>query len=468
MIDINYKKHKDAYIPAIPYSEKLSKKEKELDNYLSELKKRADNLYIGNNPYGVVEWGDLEDIYSDFYNFCFDLPKGGDLHAHDNTMISYDRFVEIIKDNAMISLEGQTKGNLYSRYSSDLPDNAVDVSVALEKGLINEEELSELLVMSDGRKEDDYWSMLEKLFYATGDFYEDSLIMEKIWEEGFRSCYENGVLLLEIRDWGCEDDLINIIRTRTIREAYYRVRKDYPDFLVRLIGCSGKDSENTIESACNTLRSMIRVSGIVKDEFDPENIEEFIIGLDLANEEDTSRPLSEYVDFLTSDEVVDSGLRLYLHCGESLRRDNDSVVDAYLLNSFRVGHAMNLYRFPELMKKYKESDIAIEVCPMSNYRLGYVRDLRLHPALQYMINGIPIVLCSDDGLFMTRTPLVDDFYAAILCWDLSLGDIKAICRNSIRYSGLSEKENDRLMKAWEDRWNIFVSNQIDTLKDKIF
>lgn len=55
MIDKNYKKYKDEYIPIIPYSEKLSRKEEELDSYLSELKKKADNLYIGNNPYGVVE-----------------------------------------------------------------------------------------------------------------------------------------------------------------------------------------------------------------------------------------------------------------------------------------------------------------------------------------------------------------------------------------------------------------------------
>ena len=232
-----------------------------------------------------------------------------------------------------------------------------------------------------------------------------------------------------------------------------------------MIGCSGKDAENSVESACQTLSSIIRVSKIIKDEFDPENTEEFIIGLDLANEEDNSKPLSEYVEYLMSDEVVNSGLKLYLHCGESLRRDNDSVVDAYLLKSFRVGHAMNLYRFPKLMKEYAKSNIAIEVCLMSNYRLGYVRDLRLHPALQYLINGIPIVLCSDDGLFMARAPMVDDFYAAILCWDLNLGDIKAICRNSITYSGLSENEKTRLTNAWEDRWNKFIYRQIELLQD---
>lgn len=463
----NYQELKQSFKPTIPYSVKLSKKEEELDEYLSKIKKQADLLYYDNNPYGIIEWNDKEDVHPDFYKFCFDLPKGGDLHAHDNTMISYDRFVEVIKENAWISLSGDTYGNLYTEYSADLPQDAINVGRAVKEGLLSEEKLSELLIMKDNDTAVGYWKRLERLFTATGDFYNDVSIMEKIWEEGFRSCYEKGVLLLEIRDWGGDDDLLNIIRLRTIREAYYRVRKDHPDFLVRIIGTSGKDSENTIESACDTLRSFIRVSEIVKDEFDPNNIEKFIIGLDLANEEDNSKPLSDYASFLSSDEIVNSGLKLYLHCGESLRRENDSVVDAYLLDSYRVGHAMNLYRFPELMEKYKEKNIAIEVCLTSNYRLGYVKDLRLHPALQYLVNGIAIVLCSDDGLFMTRAPMVDDFYAAILCWDLNLGDIKAICRNSIIYSGLSEKENNRLMKAWENRWDEFVLNQIELLKDKV-
>ena len=95
--------------------------------------------------------------------------------------------------------------------------------------------------------------------------------------------------------------------------------------------------------------------------------------------------------------------------------------------------------------------------------MGYVKDLRLHPALQYLINGIPIVLCSDDGLFIAKAPLVDDFYTAILCWDLSLADIKSICRNSITYSGLSQKEIDRLMNSWIKKWDSFVEKQLELL-----
>ena len=458
-----YNRIKESYKPSIPYSEKLNNDEIRLNEHLSILKKEADKRYQPNNPYGIIEWKDNEDIHPKLIDFCFKLPKGADLHAHDNTMIPLDKFVELIIEYAMISLDKDTYGNLYTIYSSDLPENAIKISEALKQGLFSREELMDMMVIADGQEENGYWKRLEDLFSATGDFYNDIYIMEKIWEEGFRSCYEKGVLLVEVRDWGTRDDLENDIRDRTIREAYYRVRRDHPDFLVRLIGCSGKDKENTVESACAALSSIIRVSRHLKDEFDPDNIEDFIIGLDLCNEEDNSKPLSEYADFLMSDEVKNSGLKLYLHCGESLRRDNDSVVDACIMDSYRVGHAMNLYRFPQLMKEYARKKTAIEVCLMSNYRLGYVRDLRIHPAIEYMTNGIPICLCSDDGLFMTRAPLVDDFYSAILCWDLNLGDIKALCRNSIKYSGLSEKETDRLMKTWEDRWNDFVAEQVKDL-----
>lgn len=44
--------------------------------------------------------------------------------------------------------------------------------------------------------------------------------------------------------------------------------------------------------------------------------------------------------------------------------DNVDVNYAYNLGAVRVGHAFNLYRFPDLMEKYKESNIAIEICPI--------------------------------------------------------------------------------------------------------
>ena len=49
--------------------------QKKLDAILDKMKKEADVLYYGNNPYGIIEWNDSEDIHPDFYQFCYDLPK---------------------------------------------------------------------------------------------------------------------------------------------------------------------------------------------------------------------------------------------------------------------------------------------------------------------------------------------------------------------------------------------------------
>lgn len=286
----------------------------------------------------------------------------------------------------------------------------------------------------------------------------DPELLRTIYEEGFRSCCEKKVFLLEIRAFLSGDEEAAAERIRLIREAYYHVKDEYPDFVVRLIGSSGKDDHYEKELAVESLRMAIHLSSRIRDEYDPAHPRNFIIGLDLVNEEDASKPLREYADFFTSDEVRESGLKLFLHAGESLRFDNEEVIDACLYGASRIGHGFNLFRFPELMAECRDKGIAIETAPISNYRLGYVHDIRLHPAQIYLQYGIPVVICSDDGLFLSREPLTDDFYAVILSWDLDVAKIKELCRNAIVYAGLPQDETEALLAKWEKDWNDFVTN----------
>ena len=451
----NYEEVRQNYLPVIPYSEPLSEAEKKVDEKLAAFKAAAQEIDFGTGAYGIIDRDDFGYMNSELYDFCTTLPKGGDLHVHDDTSIPVDTFMDIIRDSTMISLE---KGEcfLYAPNNPKLPQDALMLSDAFEQGLITEEALISILTLGEEDAEDGYWETFGNLFFTTKGLETDKDLWIRILEAGFRSCVEKGILLVEIRSIYRTDEVQNLDKSEDIRQAYYNVRKDYPDFTVRIIGTSGKNEEFPKEKTVAALNSVISMSRIMKDEFISDAPQDLIIGLDLVNEEDASKPLSNYVDYFLSDEVQNSGLKLFLHCGESLRTDNDSVIDAYLLGSARVGHAFNLYRFPELLKKYAENNIAIEVCPVSNYRLGYITDLRLHPALEYLRAGVPVVICSDDGTFLSEAPLVDDFFTAILCWDLSLGDIKALCRNSITYSGLSEEETDRLMKAWEAQWDLFI------------
>lgn len=69
---------------------------------------------------------------------------------------------------------------------------------------------------------------------------------------------------------------------------------------------------------------------------------------------------------------------------------------------------------PELKHIIKDKDICLEVCPVSNQSLGFCDDLRQHPANDYLREGIPMVLCSDDPTYQENNSLTDDFFMAIL------------------------------------------------------
>ena len=59
-------------------------------------------------------------------------------------------------------------------------------------------------------------------------------------------------------------------------------------------------------------------------------------------------------------------------------------------------------------------------------------------------------------MFFEHETLVDDFFAAIVCWDLNVADIKQLCINSILCSGLDTKSRSALIKSWTKDWKEFV------------
>ena len=428
-----------------------------MDRYLAELKAEADSLYENTEVYGIAGWEKKSVRNSRLYKFCRDLPKGAELHVHEMTLLPFERYIEIIRKNAWISLEeGDQCGYLYAENNPDRPENAVLLDEVLRSRQLSADELKNKLTMSGAEKKDGLWDVLNRSLYAARGLLTDQELVARLFEESFRYAWDIGILLLELRIVSKGDEDYASSYLKLIRNAYYTVRREHPDFRVRIIGASGKNSNYPMETSINIFRRLIRLSEEIKDEFEPDKPQKFIIGLDLVNDEDNSKPLDRYLDLLLSDEVKNSGLKLFLHCGESLRLSNKSVNDAYAAGTYRAGHAFNLYRFPAMMRKYIEDNIVVEVCPISNLTLGYVHDLRLHPALLYKDYNVPFVICSDDGLFLTPYPLVDDFYSAVLCWNLSIQDIREICERSIRAGGLSEKETDHLLRVWQSSWDDFV------------
>jgi adenosine deaminase CECR1 len=129
-----------------------------------------------------------------------------------------------------------------------------------------------------------------------------------------------------------------------------------------------------------------------------------------------------------------------------------------LLQSPRIGHGFNLSFFPSVEEQVKKQNICIEVCPLSNQILGYIEDLRMHPAHSWIRHGIPISISPDDQGLFGYTGVTPDFWSIFLAWELDLRDLKKLCMNSILYSSLTKKDKETALAVWERKWKNFIEN----------
>jgi adenosine deaminase-related growth factor len=136
--------------------------------------------------------------------------------------------------------------------------------------------------------------------------------------------------------------------------------------------------------------------------------------------------------------------------------ENENVLDAILLDSRRIGHGPALFKHPLLMQIAIERGIAIEICPISNQVLGYVADLRNHPAVLYITSGLPVVICPDDpGIW--KCSFSYDFYAAFMAWGLDLKCLKQLAMSSLIYSAMAPEEKERALRHCHEKWAKFLA-----------
>ena len=191
---------------------------------------------------------------------------------------------------------------------------------------------------------------------------------------------------------------------------------------------------------------------------------DWLKGYDLVAEEDNGEATLFHaktflrLDSLEKERKVE--LPLYLHDGESDWASVANLYDAILLGTRRIGHGFNLFRFPNLIELVKRNNVCIEVNPLSNQILGYLRDLRIHPASTYLRRGVDCIISSDDPLIFDYEGLTYDFWSVYMAWELDLAALKQLCRNSLEHAALSEEEKTEALAAWEAKWMQFVEQTI--------
>ncbi len=437
----------------------LNEKELAVNDILESLKKELHETVDENRLSRMNIMGKRELWESRLYAFTKALPKGSDLHVHATALLPANRLIDFVasRNDLVIDINDCHIYNIdeecYDKASCHL------LSKALEDGLVTRESVEQKWTLLGRKHDESVWDYFENLLglFESIEVSQDTLF--DYYVTAFNYYLENNVFHIEIHAVFSEDYDRSLVLANTIKRAYHEVKKAHPQLIVSII-CSGlKYLGADISVPELYLKNAIKLREEIADDFDKDNVHPFIIGFDLLNEEDKSIPLKELAPMLLKYRNEYPDFNLYIHCGESLSAQVDNLIDAYLLGSTRVGHGMNLYRYPKLLAAFADKEICLEACPISNKTLRYVKDLRLHPVAEYLKRGVTVALCSDDPVCQEHETLTDDFFAGIVAWDLNLSDIKQLCINSIMYSGLDKTQKSELIASWKTAWEEYIEEQ---------
>jgi len=372
------------------------------------------------------------------------MPKGGILHVHGFAMGDFRWLIKhaTYQPNCYIyqgKEEPPRKGSM--RISADPPGDGWRLVSELRKAADSVEEFDEELYKSVTLGEEDLgqpdiWAEFRKCFARSLDIVREDAIWDGFSRKMLKDLIEENIQYVESRS--------GIGRQEIIEE----IQRDHPEFGVKYI--YQYDRSLSRENMAQGLERALDQRAKNKD---------LMIGIDLVNEEDKEHTnlfyINELLEARQKAEQRNITLPLYLHSGESNWTENENVLDAILLDARRIGHGLSLFKHPLLMKIAKDRGIAVEVCPISNQVLGYISDLRNHPAVLYINSGLPVVICPDDpGIW--KCTFSYDFYAAFMAWGLDLRGLKQLAMNSLIHSAMDPEEKERALEFWQKKWAEFI------------
>ena len=121
-----------------------------------------------------------------------------------------------------------------------------------------------------------------------------------------------------------------------------------------------------------------------------------LFGIDLADRETPE----SFVDFAPSiAKAKKEGMGVTIHSGEDSTADHVRRT-IEIFHADRIGHGIQIAKDPEVMKLVKDRNVALEVCPTSNWLTQCVKKIEEHPLKYLFDQGVKVTLNSDDPQIM--------------------------------------------------------------------
>ncbi len=181
---------------------------------------------------------------------------------------------------------------------------------------------------------------------------------------------------------------------------------------------------------------------------------ERFVGFDLAGAETVRSPKELREAFETLHKRC---LNLTIHAGETAKAE--SIWEAvYYLNADRIGHGLKLLEQPDLLNRFVDHRIAVEMCPSSNFQIcGFAdcavpsREKRPHqyPLTEYLRRGLRVTINTDNP-GISRTNLSNEYLKAARMspGGISRWDILQLINNSFTVTFAPfERRREMLLKA---------------------
>jgi len=148
----------------------------------------------------------------------------------------------------------------------------------------------------------------------------------------------------------------------------------------------------------------------------------------------------------------EEGFLAVAHAGEE--GPPEYVWEALELGALRIDHGNRAMEDERLVEELVRRKIPLTLCPLSNLRLGVVRDLREHPLLRMLERGLRVTVNSDDPAYFGG--YVNENYLAIQeALGLGREELAALARHSFEASFLREEEKRKGLRELEEyvkRW----------------
>ncbi len=166
--------------------------------------------------------------------------------------------------------------------------------------------------------------------------------------------------------------------------------------------------------------------------------------IDLAGDEATYSPRAFAAPFLRARQA---GLAVTAHAGEALGAESVRETLHYL-HPRRIGHGIHVVENSDVVRMLYEREIALEVCPTSNFQTGVVRGLSLHPLRDLFGLRLKVTINTDDPS-VSDTTLTDEYLVAMEAIGLTPEMICQAISNAIDVAFLPEEERASLRAEFE-------------------